>query len=462
MELEQVKQGPAYSQLSQDPSPSRPKPTPKRFVKSQIPDSILNNAALNAAISLLPSNYNFEVHKCVCRVLSTGAKQVALQFPEGLLMYSLVLSDIFTTFAGVSQCFVLGDVTYGACCVDDLSAIALGADLLIHYGHSCLVPIDSTIIPCLYVFVDIKINVDHMIDTIRLNLESSSKNLVIAGTIQFASAIRVAKPELEKHGFKILIPQSKPLSAGEVLGCTAPKVSSNLFDGKSETVGVFVADGRFHLEAFMIANPGIKAFRYDPYMGKLFLEEYDHMGMKQSRKNAIVKARGAQNWGIVLGTLGRQGNPKILERLEKKMRDKGFNYTVILMSEVSPARIALFEDSLDAWIQIACPRLSIDWGDAFVKPVLTPFEAEIALGIIPGWWEKTVVQNQGCKNGLGCKKSDSCCECNCIDAKGDFGGDYPMDYYAQDGGEWNSSYVKKTSRPARRISVSSTSNSVIS
>ncbi|KAK7307985.1 hypothetical protein VNO77_41522 [Canavalia gladiata] len=474
MELEQGKAEaehvlvlpPSSGKSNNTSTPTSTSTRPKRFVKSQIPDSILNDPLLNVAISILPSNYNFEVHKCVSRVLSTGAKRVALQFPEGLLMYSLVLSDIFTTFAGVSRCFILGDVTYGACCVDDFSAVALGADLLIHYGHSCLVPIDSTTIPCLYVFVDIKINVDHLVDTVRLNLESCTKTLVLAGTIQFASAIRAAKPDLEKRGFRVLIPQSKPLSAGEVLGCTAPKVSLNLLDDDGgECVLVFVADGRFHLEAFMIANPGVKAFRYDPYMGKLFLEEYDHVGMKQSRKNAILRAKEARNWGVVLGTLGRQGNPKILERLEKKMMDKGFDYTVVLMSEISPGRIALFEDSVDAWIQIACPRLSIDWGDAFVKPVLTPFEAEIALGLIPGWWEKTEVPKQrGCDDGVGCKRSGSCCKCSCGDAKGtrDFGGDYPMDYYAQDGGEWNSSYVKKSSRPARRTSVSSASGSAIS
>ena len=266
------------------------------------------------------------------------------------------------------------------------------------------------------------------------------------------------------------MPQSKPLSAGEVLGCTAPKVSLDSFgENGDSSVLVFVADGRFHLEAFMIANPGIKAFRYDPYMGKLFLEEYDHVGMKESRKGAILRAREARNWGVVLGTLGRQGNPKILERLEKKMREKGFCYTVFLMSEISPGRIALFEDSVDAWIQIACPRLSIDWGDAFEKPVLNPFEAEIALGLIPGWWEKKTVvvpKLQGCEDGgLGSQKNDdSRYKCSCgEDATGkrEFGGDYPMDYYAQDGGEWNSSYVKKSSRPARRISVSSAANSAI-
>lgn len=241
------------------------------------------------------------------------------------------------------------------------------------------------------------------------------------------------------------------MSAGEVLGCTAPKVNPSTFgDGYegigSETVVVFVADGRFHLEAFMIANPRIKAFRYDPYIGKLFLEEYDHKGMRESRKNAILKAKEANNWGVILGTLGRQGNPRILERLEKKMVEKGLSYTVILMSEISPARIALFEDSVDAWIQIACPRLSIDWGEAFRKPLLTSFEAEIALGDLPGWWEKNKKKNSSC-----CTQNDSsCCGCNGGKPKEDVVGDYPMDYYAQDGGEWNSTYINKPLRHPRR------------
>ncbi|XP_071730537.1 uncharacterized protein [Rutidosis leptorrhynchoides] len=437
---------------------------PKRFIKNQIPDSITNNPALNAAINLLPSNYNFEIHKSIWRIKSTSSKRVALQFPEGLLMYSLIISDIITTFADVDRCFVLGDVTYGACCVDDLSAAALDADLLIHYGHSCLVPVDNTVIPCLYVFVDIKIDVNRLIDTVKLNFgnEIDSKQFIIAGTIQFATAIRAVKSELEVLGFKVLIPQSKPLSAGEVLGCTAPSLSLSQFDKDREVVLVFVADGRFHLEAFMIANPKIKAFRYDPYIGSLFLEEYDHKGMKENRMNAILKSRTAKNWGIVLGTLGRQGNPRILDRLEKKMGEKGLSWTIVLMSELSPTRIALFGDSVDAWIQIACPRLSIDWGDAFVTPLLTPFEAEIALGDLPGWWEKkTVVKdgselNSGCDNGGGCcRTTESCCGTKdsglkCIEENGV---DYPMDYYAQDGGEWNSCYSKKPTRRTRRNSV---------
>ena len=45
------------------------------------------------------------------------------------------------------------------------------------------------------------------------------------------------------------------MHAGEVLGCTAPTVMPD-----SDAI-IFIADGRFHLEAIMIANPEIPAFK---------------------------------------------------------------------------------------------------------------------------------------------------------------------------------------------------------
>lgn len=33
---------------------------------------------------------------------------------------------------------LLADVTYGACCIDDFTAKEMGAEMIVHYGHSCL------------------------------------------------------------------------------------------------------------------------------------------------------------------------------------------------------------------------------------------------------------------------------------------------------------------------------------
>ena len=42
-------------------------------------------------------------------------------------------------------------------------------------------------------------------------------------------------------------------------------------------------------------------------------EEYDLTKMKALRSSQIEEAKKAKKWGIVLGTLGRQGNELILE-----------------------------------------------------------------------------------------------------------------------------------------------------
>ncbi len=78
------------------------------------------------------------------------------------------------SFAGAEHVFILGDVTYGACCIDDFSARALEADLLVHYGHSCLVPVDVTTIACLYIFVDIQIDIRHLVETIKCVFQLSA------------------------------------------------------------------------------------------------------------------------------------------------------------------------------------------------------------------------------------------------------------------------------------------------
>ena len=83
----------------------------------------------------------------------------------------------------------MADVTYGACCVDDYSARALGCELMVHYGHSCLIPVDQTAnIAMLYVFVDIKLDSLHFIETLKVrgmarNLRSGDVSLYFANQV---------------------------------------------------------------------------------------------------------------------------------------------------------------------------------------------------------------------------------------------------------------------------------------
>ena len=145
----------------------------------------------------MPSNYDYEIMKTVLKVLKAkhdflakwkdsqdGVKpysyKVSLQFPEGLLLHSTLIADILTEFCSEKsladsvpvECLILGDVTYGACCIDDLASKKLDCDFIVHYGHSCLVPIpDMTISNVLYVFVEIGIDIRHLLESVSFNFE---------------------------------------------------------------------------------------------------------------------------------------------------------------------------------------------------------------------------------------------------------------------------------------------------
>jgi len=180
----------------------------------------------------------------------------------------------------------------------------------------------------------------------------------------------------------------------------------------------------------MIANPSVPAFRYDPYSKKLTRERYNHREMRSARSDAVVAARKSIGdiahkasavgtsageppaWGVVLGTLGRQGNFKQLQVRDLKLLRPTYQdhtllpnppqaitrqltrsqtpipYVPILLSELSPAKLSLFNPHISIFVQTSCPRLSIDWGYAFDRPLLSPYETTVAIGKAEGWTDR--------------------------------------------------------------------------
>ncbi|KAK4687709.1 hypothetical protein P7C73_g2408, partial [Tremellales sp. Uapishka_1] len=460
--------------------------TPNRRVANQIPDDILNDPVLAEAIRGLPGNYNFEIYKSIHHIRRDGVKTVALQMPEGLMIYGCAIADIIEAFTGALP-LLLADVTYGACCIDDYTAKEMGAEMIIHYGHSCLIPVSQTTLKTLYVFVEITIDTPHLALSVRRNFPSSQAafrraildaesaepgakvnivledaeteqinsgtvepqdlptRLALVSTIQFVAAVQSLKTDLEsalpdladevdetrtgeggvrkmaqgdigvwRGKYTITVPQSRPLSPGEILGCTAPK----LIDVDAL---IYVGDGRFHLESIMIANPTVPAFRFDPYSKKFTRETYEHDEMRSIRGEAVKAAKksldqnqlGAGGWAVILGTLGRQGSLSVLKSITASLPDSSFPPLLILLSELSPQKLALIPSAeIQAFVQTSCPRLSIDWGYAFTRPLLSPYEASVAVGRVQGW------------GGLE------------LDGKGGQG-DYPMDFYSDNSlGPW--------------------------
>lgn len=260
----------------------------------------------------------------------------------------------------------------------------------------------------------------HFIDSVKLNFPNTRK-LAFVSTIQFVATLHAAAKDLRENGYDITVPQSKPLSPGEILGCTSPRIPA-------ETTLIYLGDGRFHLESAMIANPVLEAFKYDPYEKKFTREHYDHLEMRKNRKRAIDEAAKAKTIGLILGTLGRQGSNTVMEYIADRIKYHKREVVILLLSEVFPHKLELFK-GVDAFVQVACPRLSIDWGTAFPKPLLTPYELSVALG--DARWtignHEKVVENEN----------------------------YPMDFYASNSlGYWTPNHKPSDGCDGQNIGIS--------
>lgn len=158
-----------------------------------------------------------------------------------------MIADILTEFCSEKsidgakpvECLILGDVTYGACCIDDLASKRLACDFIVHYGHSCLVPIpDMTISNVLYVFVEIGIDIRHLLDSVVLNFAPTDR-LYLLGIVQFnTSLVRLKHLLTNEKGFtNVTIPMERPRASGEVLGCTSPVIDETEPDAEMAEAG---------------------------------------------------------------------------------------------------------------------------------------------------------------------------------------------------------------------------------
>mmetsp|Transcript_16545 Transcript_16545/g.33834 ORF Transcript_16545/g.33834 Transcript_16545/m.33834 type:complete len:348 (+) Transcript_16545:6584-7627(+) len=83
-------------------------------------------------------------------VIDGHYQRIALQFPDSLLGFAVAAAtrlddEIRSNGAKV---FVLGDTQFGECCVDEVAAQHVNADLVVHFGHTCLSTTRS--LPVLY------------------------------------------------------------------------------------------------------------------------------------------------------------------------------------------------------------------------------------------------------------------------------------------------------------------------
>jgi 2-(3-amino-3-carboxypropyl)histidine synthase len=314
--------------------------------------------------------FDFDEAYLIAEIEKRKPKLVFVQLPEGLKTYGPKLVRIIKE-AGVTA-IVSADPCYGACDLATTEAKSIGADLIVHYGHSDM-NVETTV-PTLYIKAKAKVKIENSVKKAIRFLRDWSK-IGLVTTIQHTHTLNEAKKVLLEYGKDVVIGDAGILYPGQVLGCNysnAKAVSENV------EAFLFIGGGGFHPLGLVLAT-GKPTIVADPYEKRAYRINTKVSKLLRIRWANIQEMKNAKEVGVLIGL--KPGQKRVAQALEIKrlVEESGRNATLFALREVTPEALLQFP-TIEGYINMACPRLSIDNTEGFRSPLLTPKEALVVLG----------------------------------------------------------------------------------
>jgi 2-(3-amino-3-carboxypropyl)histidine synthase len=315
--------------------------------------------------------FDFEEERIKQEITKLGAKRVLLQLPEGLKPEGPRLAKIIEKSGALP--IISADPCYGACDIAVNEAESLGVDLIVHFGHSKLVKHEQ--IPTIYVEARATVTVDKAVKK-SLPLLSKYGKIGLATSVQHLQALNQAREILIRAGKTVIIGDSGQMSyPGQVSGCNYSNVKSIVDEVEAF---LFVGGGMFHALGIALSTSK-PTFIADPYDNRAFAINDEAQKILKKRWACIEEAQGAKAFGVFVGL--KPGQKRLDQALSVKALAEKHGKAAYLLAvrEITPETLLEFP-SIDAYVNTACPRISLDASGKFSKPVLTINEFMVASG----------------------------------------------------------------------------------
>ncbi|MBI4117018.1 diphthamide biosynthesis enzyme Dph2 [Candidatus Pacearchaeota archaeon] len=313
---------------------------------------------------------NFELPKLVRELKKRKPKKVLVQLPEGIKQNAAEISGAIEKL-GIKVIFS-GETAWGGCALALQEAEALKVDLIVHFGHAEFI---KTKFPVLYIEVRDELDLKPILEKSLKKIEKF-KTLGLSYSIQHRHDVEMIKEFYEKRGKKIILSKKIGFAAyeGHVIGCEYRGLKAI----EKDVDAFLIIGNQFHSmgAALAVEKPVVLVDVYNDDVKSM--DGLREKILKQ-RAISIQKLKDAKDVGIIIEIKPGQkfGEPKYLV---EKLKEKGKNAIVITMNELTPEKIMNFYH-IDAFIELACPRVAVDDFAKYSKPILTFKEALVALGI---------------------------------------------------------------------------------
>jgi 2-(3-amino-3-carboxypropyl)histidine synthase len=291
--------------------------------------------------------------------------------PEGLKPEAPKIAKIVEKTGALA--IISTDPCYGACDIAVTEAEGLGVDLIVHFGHAKMVKHEP--IPTIYVEARATAAVDLAVEQ-ALPLLKDYTTVGLATSVQHLQMLNQARELLTRAGKTVIVGDSGQMGyAGQVTGCNYSNAKS--IAGEVEAF-LFVGGGIFHALgiALSTSKPTIVA---DPYDNRAYLINVQAKKILQQRFAIIQEAKNAGKFGIFVGLKPGQKHLDNALRMKELAEKNGKAAYLLAAREINPETLLEFP-SIDAYVNTACPRVSLEATGKFQKPVLTVNEFMVVCG----------------------------------------------------------------------------------
>ncbi|KAJ2785964.1 Diphthamide biosynthesis protein 2 [Coemansia javaensis] len=333
----------------------------------------------------------YEIERTAEVVAGGGYGKVALQFPDELLADSTLVAGELQRRVGAARVFILADTSYGSCCVDEVAAEHYGADLVVHYGRTCLSL--TSRVPVFYVFGRMGLDVNDCADKAQRAL--AGRNVLLVCDVPYAHALpdlaaamrACAEPAFGHVVASTIGVLDRPYVPGDQQAAAIrPGRTWELAAGTAigDYAILYVGEESLTLTNVMVTERSAAVFSYSAETG--VLREESHMVNRHlGRRYAMVhKARDADVVGVLVGTLAAARYLRVVEALKEMLRRRGKKYYVFVVGKLNVAKLANFPE-IQAFVLVACPENTLVDSRDYYQPIVTPYEMLLALSRSRDW-----------------------------------------------------------------------------
>ncbi|RMZ79145.1 hypothetical protein DV738_g3512, partial [Chaetothyriales sp. CBS 135597] len=359
----------------------------------------------------------YEISRTVREIKANKWRRVALQFPDEMLVHSArvyqllarglgpaahsagtrTLDDAVSSLSlngsehepehGSEPCTavkltILADTSYGSCCVDEIAAEHVDADAVVHYGRSCLSP--TARLPVLYVYTKHDLDYDAAVKAFQDTFPDRSEKVIVTADVPYSDHVKKLCTELSDLGYTSLF-------AADIIHDPASSVPNRTIPASVSLDRATL--GEWHL--FHISEPptsflltlssslaSIQVFQ-TAAAAKALTQTSANLSNATSRllrrRYALVTSLSTVSvWGILINTLSVKNYLSMVTHVQKSIAAAGKKSYLFVVGKINVAKVSNFSE-VGGWVVIGCWESSLIDSKEFYRPIITPFELELAL-----------------------------------------------------------------------------------